>query len=310
MTTDVSSVTRHFPSAEGGFSTTLASAISPGATTVELSSVAGYTNGEIAVFIVDPNDSNKKQVFTGVIATANNTVTNVVWTSGTNQSHALGATVVDYATATHISMVSKGLLVEHNQDGTHGAITATSLTTDTVNEETTGAGVTIDGLKLKDSKLATNDSVVTSNITDKAVTSEKQTTTVAFEAHSTSTVALSTGVTKMTWNSELYDLGSDFDLANNRFVAPYDGIYYFTSHVNLLNTNEGANVRFYLNGAHHTHGHLISADAVSGVIANVVAGSAQIKMTAGDYVEVYIDTDDGGDTEGDNLFSGFLVGRV
>ena len=34
-----------------------------------------------------------------------------------NQTHTAGATVVDYATATHISMVSKGILVEHNQDG-------------------------------------------------------------------------------------------------------------------------------------------------------------------------------------------------
>lgn len=127
MSTSVSSVTKHFPSAEAGFTTTLASTISSGATTVPLNSVAGYANGEVVVFIVDPSDANKKQAFTGTVDTAGVQITGVVWTSGTNQTHTAGATVVDYASATHISMVSKGLLVEHNQNGTHGAITPTSI---------------------------------------------------------------------------------------------------------------------------------------------------------------------------------------
>lgn len=48
-----------------------------------------------------------------------------------------------------------------------------TLKTDTVAEYTSAAGVTVDGLLIKDSKLATNNSVVTSNITDDAVTSAK-----------------------------------------------------------------------------------------------------------------------------------------
>lgn len=44
---------------------------------------------------------------------------------------------------------------------------------DTINENTPGNGVTLDGLNVKDSKLNTNDSVVTANITADAVTDAK-----------------------------------------------------------------------------------------------------------------------------------------
>ena len=128
MSTSVTSVVSHFPSAENGFSTTTSGEVASGAATVGLSSVAGYTNGEIAVFVIDPTDSTKKQTFTGTIDTAGVQVTGVVWTAGTNQIHATGATVVDYATATHISMISKGILVEHSQDGTHAKALITSRT--------------------------------------------------------------------------------------------------------------------------------------------------------------------------------------
>ena len=118
MSTSVSSVVSHFPSAENGFTTTLASTVSAGATTVPLNSVAGFTNGEIVVFVVDPSNESKKQTFTGTIDTSGVQVTSVVWTAGTNVDHTAGATVVDYASATHISMMTKGILVHANQDGT------------------------------------------------------------------------------------------------------------------------------------------------------------------------------------------------
>lgn len=129
MSTNVGSVVSHFPSAQNGFTTTLAATIASGATTVPLNSAAGYTNGQTVVFVVDPSDPTKKQTFTGIMDTAGVQVINVVWTAGTNQTHSGGATVVDYATATHISMVTKGLLVQHSQAGAHTAVTATSVTT-------------------------------------------------------------------------------------------------------------------------------------------------------------------------------------
>ena len=131
MSTSVSSVTNHFPSAENGFTTTTAGSVSSGAATVTLNSVAGYSNGEVVALVIDPTDASKKQTFTGIVDTAGVQITSVVWTAGTNQTHALGATVVDYATATHISMMTKGIVVEHNQDGTHDEAIIQSRSADT-----------------------------------------------------------------------------------------------------------------------------------------------------------------------------------
>ena len=130
MATSVSSVTSHFPDAENGFSTTTSGSVASGATTVGLNSVAGYTNGEPVVFVIDPANS-KKQTFTGIMDTSGSRVTGVIWTAGTNVAHDAGATVVDYATATHIAMISKGIKVEHNQDGTHDETLITSRSEDT-----------------------------------------------------------------------------------------------------------------------------------------------------------------------------------
>lgn len=121
MATDVSNVVNHFPSAQDGFSTTTSGSVASGASTVGLNSVAGYTNGDVVVLVVDPGDSTKKQAFTGVIDSGGVQVTGVKWTSGTDQAHSAGATVVDYETATHWSMIAKGMKVSHNQDGTFKA---------------------------------------------------------------------------------------------------------------------------------------------------------------------------------------------
>ena len=131
MSTSVASVVSHFPDAENGFTSTTAGSVASGAVTVTLNSIAGYTNGQPVVLVIDPTDAAKKQTFTGIVDTAGVQVTSVVWTAGTNQVHALGATVVDYATATHIAMISKGILVEHAQAGTHTAALITSRTEDT-----------------------------------------------------------------------------------------------------------------------------------------------------------------------------------
>jgi microcystin-dependent protein len=118
MSTNVGSVTKFFPAPQNGFSTTLTSSIASGATTVPLISTGAYANGDTVVLVIDPTLSSK-QVFTGVINTGTSSVTGVKWTAGTNVGHTGGATIVDYTTATHIAMISKGILVEHNDDGTH-----------------------------------------------------------------------------------------------------------------------------------------------------------------------------------------------
>lgn len=77
------------------------------------------------------------------------------------------------------------------------ALSGSTLETNTINETTATSGVTIDGLLIKDNKLATNDSVVTANITNDAVTPAKLGLGFAFgevttEATTTSTAYTST----------------------------------------------------------------------------------------------------------------------
>jgi hypothetical protein len=70
------------------------------------------------------------------------------------------------------------LAVLSDETGTGSAVFANTPTlntpkVDTINENTPGNGVSVDGLNIKDNKLNTNDSVVTANITNSAVTTDK-----------------------------------------------------------------------------------------------------------------------------------------
>lgn len=163
---DVSSATKFFPTAKEGFTTTTSGSISSGATSVGLNSVSGLTNGATMVFVIDPTDAIKKQTFTGVIDTAGSQVTGVVWTEGTNVAHSSGATVVDYETATHWALYSKGLLVQHTQAGAHTAITNTSGMTNTggLTTDSVTASGNVGAATASTSGAATLNSVVTNTI--------------------------------------------------------------------------------------------------------------------------------------------------
>lgn len=179
MATDVSSAVKFFPKPQEGFTTTTSGSVSSGATSVGLSGTGNYTNGDVVVLIIEPGVSGKEQSFTGTVDTGGSQITGVKWTSGTNSAHSGGVTVVDYVAAAHIQLISTGLLVEHDQDGTHGNITGATLdltgaaSTDTINEHTSASGVTIDSLQIKDAALVTANSVITNNITADAVTDSK-----------------------------------------------------------------------------------------------------------------------------------------
>lgn len=125
---DVSAVTHLLAKVNEGFITTTGSTISSGASAVPLTSLSGLTNGTTFVGIIEPGATNQ-QVFTGVVDTGGSQITGVHWTRGTNVGHSAGVTVVDYSTGTLVNMLTKWAAVQHNDDGTHSAITATSITT-------------------------------------------------------------------------------------------------------------------------------------------------------------------------------------
>lgn len=140
---DVSTVVNLVPTVNEGFVTTVAApGVTAGASTVPLTSVTGLTNGKVFVGIIEPGATNQ-QVFTGTVDTAGSQITGVKWTRGTNVAHVTGVTIVDFVTGTAMNMIGKHLLTEHNQNGTHGAVTATSVNTS--GNITVGSNLTVTG---------------------------------------------------------------------------------------------------------------------------------------------------------------------
>lgn len=155
---DVSSVTNFFSTANEGFTTTLSSTISAGATTVPLNNTAGLVDGTVFVGIIEPG-ATAQQVFTGVVNLGSAQISNVAWTRGANVGHASGVTIVDYVTGTGHNMLSAGILKHANQDGTlkNGVVSTASLASGAVTSD-----------KIADGTIATAD------LADGAVTPGKQ----------------------------------------------------------------------------------------------------------------------------------------
>lgn len=139
-------------------------------TTITLNNVTNIPTDTAVDCIIDRVDSNGnrtnslREIVSGVVSGS----TLINCTRGlhgtTAQSHTSGAVVEFIASGKAWNDMVDWGLAEHNQDGTHGAVTATSVATDTITEDTAAAGVTIDGVLLKDSK------VNGSYITDDTVT--------------------------------------------------------------------------------------------------------------------------------------------
>ena len=127
---DLSNVTKYFPTPSEGYSSTLSSSITAGASVVPVVSASQYQDGDVVVLIVDPKTVDEA-VFTGTKASNPDRFIDCVWTEGnTGVGHASGAVIADYVTATHLAMVTKGILKSHNQDGSlksSGWITLTPL---------------------------------------------------------------------------------------------------------------------------------------------------------------------------------------
>ncbi len=162
-----------FRKAQGNFSTTLASDISDSATTIALSSTSGLPTDTAITLMIDRVDasgddqaSSEWELVTGVVSGNNLTVCLRGEGDTTGQSHDAGAVVECIVDEETWNDMIAGLLVEHNQDGTHkntlvamlaGAqafagvktFTATPLT-NAIAERSAGVGVTVDGLLIKD----------------------------------------------------------------------------------------------------------------------------------------------------------------
>jgi len=125
------------------------------------------------------------------------------------------------------------------------------------------------------------------------------------------------GWTKVTFDDEVFDTDSAF--ASDKFTAPSDGKYFFTSAAKIndggTNTLVGTGMRFTINGA-------IAAQEIHFMVngSNSAEGksiTAVLNLTASQYVEVYAYAQDNGGaacsitggTDRDTFFMGYkLIG--
>lgn len=118
--------TDKFKKARRKFSTTVGvGGCSDTATTIPLSDTSGLDTTTAVVVVIDAHDANGnatpalEEVIVGVVS-GNNLIGCVRGKEGTTaQAHAQGAVVTMYFTETHWDDIITGILVEHNQDGTH-----------------------------------------------------------------------------------------------------------------------------------------------------------------------------------------------
>lgn len=96
--------------------------------------------------------------------------------------------------------------------------------------------------------------------------------------------------TKILFDTEDYDTGNNFDIANDRFVAPYAGWYQFDCAVHVSASASGHNVQLRKNGSIVWIGQeLQNLSGTSGL-----AGTCTLFLQAGDYIELYAYNGSGG----------------
>lgn len=142
-------------------------------------------------------------------------------------------------------------------------------------------------------------------------TPEKIYNPYCFAATSTDSVPYTSSTwVKQSWTSEDYDTKGVFDVGGNKFVAPFDSVWHFDANARPQNGNERCITGLYVNGTivRASSSPDMNGDPGTGVLGAQL--SVDVKLNSGDYVEIYIWTDDGvdGQTMAEyNYFNGHLI---
>lgn len=143
-----------------------------------------------------------------------------------------------------------------------------TISTDTITEQTADNGTTIEGINHKDNVLS-------------GVKNPYK-----FSAYATSSHTYGISDTKVTFEAEEFDTNNNFDLTTDTYTAPVNGFYVFISGnlIDNASTSTGNILHLYVNGASAK----ILKRIGSPFDSTTLEGSALIKLTAGDTVNIYI----------------------
>jgi len=164
---------------------------------------------------------------------------------------------------------------------------------DTIQENTSANGITVDGLNIKDSKLVTSNSVVTANITDANITAAKlgadAKNTPAFEAYLSSTQSISDNTTtKVNIDTENFDTNNNF--ASNRFTPTVAGKYFIygstVGHAGAVSDLVSSQVMIFKNGSYYAGGEENYNTNLIQRSYNTVSSIIDMNGSS-DYVELY-----------------------
>lgn len=129
-----------------------------------------------------------------------------------------------------------------------------------------------------------------SEIQNGVITNEHHKFTIGAKAYRNAAFIITGGggAEKLSLDAEVYDVGSDYDTTNGRFVAPVTGYYLVAAQIGVNNSglSEQVIISIYVNGASYSlskaYGTSTTDDPASGVTDIVYA-------TAGQYIEMYVD---------------------
>jgi len=143
--------------------------------------------------------------------------------------------------------------------------------TDTISELTSGAGVTVDGVLIKDSRISMN------NISF-----------IGASAYLGSAQNVNTGeVTKLNFDTEFHDVGGMFDTANKKFVvsAGNAGYYRITLTVNF---GAGVDQKYYVAKIYYNNASVKDSFGLSsGTVGVTVVAIITKYLAENDYIEGY-----------------------
>lgn len=246
-----------------------------GNTTINVGSTTNWVTDTGVIFGVDEIDADGERVagtyniFRGTVASATQ-LSNVVYVGGdANRNYSAGSTTRVYILVSYAQMnrLIDGLLVSLDQDGTlkAGAVDVSAVLADLV--------------------------VTNAKIADATVSHEKLDATIAARAYLNSAQSINNGAArKVLLDTENFDLGSGFDTANSRFVAPVTGYYRITGQVGVANVDAAGNVceaYIYVNGANYATGRSIAGGTSGSGNDPIATVSTLAPVTAGQYIELY-----------------------
>lgn len=120
------------------------------------------------------------------------------------------------------------------------------------------------------------------------VTSESLDATIACRAYRAGAQTIEVGTEKVLLETENFDVGSDFDTGNSRFVVPVTGYYQVNVQIGITDLDALGNqalAYIYVNGAAVSQFRSYSVAAGGDPQA---AGSDLVYAVAGQYIELYV----------------------